>query len=145
MSDLTVPHDLPVPLAPGQRWTYRTRPGEETSTALILALDIAPDGRDIVGVALDHLRIPAPSAPDGCIETIGHLPVDGANVRASLLELLEEGVALPTDASGYRQWRAEYNQQGAGMFTLDLAELVRVMAQAMEPRPQNVFSESRFR
>lgn len=128
----------------GQRWTYRTRPGEETSTALILHFERSPDGSGIVSVQLDNLRIQNSASPSGLTELIGHVPVAEDNFDSSVLELIEAQAALPEDESGYQQWLEAFQRGEAGVFPLDLAEIVEAMAQALAAPPANLFQKSRF-
>ncbi|MFC6590932.1 hypothetical protein ACFP81_02055 [Deinococcus lacus] len=131
-------------IAPGQRWTYRTRPGEETSTALVLAVDESA-GQTIISVSLDGLLIPHAAAPDGYAHSIGHLPLSGEKFRESVLELVETLQPVPRE-EGYSQWREAFDRGEAGVFTLTLAEIVEHMAEVLAPAPApNVFGKTPFR
>lgn len=132
-----------TPFAPGQRWTYRTRPGEETSTALILKREELPLG-PVLHVQLDGLRLHNPLTESGLQTELGHLPISEAAAQECLTELIEEHAALPGDQSGYQQWRTAFDAGEAGVFTLPLAEIVgaleqaiRANAEAMKTQTQN--------
>ncbi|SEI72189.1 hypothetical protein SAMN04488058_101437 [Deinococcus reticulitermitis] len=131
------------PFAPGQRWTYRTRPGEDTSTLLVLGCDLrrAPegesgaDGSRVVSVRLDRLRMIGPEGAGSWISELAHTPVAEANVRDSVLDLLEEGVPLPADLSGYHGWQLDYEKGEAGFFTVPIAEILDLLEGLMGPPP----------
>ncbi|MFB9992123.1 hypothetical protein ACFFLM_09145 [Deinococcus oregonensis] len=119
-----------TPFAPGQRWTYRTRPGEETSTAFILKREELPHG-PVLHIQLDGLHLHNPLTPGRLQTELGHLPITEAAAQACLTGLIEEHVTLPTDLSGYRQWRAAFEAGEAGTFDLPLAEIVETLEQVI--------------
>lgn len=132
-----------TPFAPGQRWTYRTRPGEETSTALILKREDLPHG-PVLHIALGGLRLLNPLNETGLQTELGHLPITEVAAQACLTGLIEEHATLPTDLSGYQQWRTAFDAGEAGVFTLPLAEIVGALeeavaanAEAMHEQTQN--------
>ncbi len=126
--------DVQIDFQAGQRWTYRTRPGEDTSTVLILRRDDEPTGT-VVHVALDGLRLGNPHLRGGVQPHLGHAPVTADALRASVLELIQTGALLPTDDSGYRQWREAADRGEAGVFTLPLAEILNLIGQVVVPAP----------
>ncbi|MDK2012586.1 MULTISPECIES: hypothetical protein [unclassified Deinococcus] len=124
--------DVQIDFQAGQRWTYRTRPGEDTSTVLILRRDDEPSGT-VLHVALDGLRLGNPHLPGGVQMELGHMPVTADALRASVLELIQVNAPLPADEGGYRQWREAADRGEAGVFTLTLAEILDVIGQAVAP------------
>lgn len=131
------------PFAPGQRWTYRTRPGEETSTLLVLGCDPRrpaegeerAEDRSVVSVRLDALQMVGPEGPGSWISELAHTPVAEENVRESVLDLLEEDAALPADLSGYLGWQLDYERGEAGFFTVPVAEILDLLESLMGPPP----------
>ncbi|NTY01442.1 hypothetical protein [Deinococcus sp. JMULE3] len=130
---MTTP-DVQIDFQAGQRWTYRTRPGEDTSTVLILRRDDEPSGV-VLHVALDGLRLGNSHLPGGVQMELGHAPVTVDALRASVLELIQVNAPLPNDEGGYRQWREAADRGEAGVFTLTLAEILDVIGQAVTPAP----------
>lgn len=134
--------------APGQRWIYRTRPGEETSTVLILRCEDWPSDT-VIHVYLDGLRLRNPHLPGGVQDTLSHTPVREDAVRASVTELIEERAALPHDGGGYETWRTAFERGEAGVFTLPLADIVEALEVAVNgPRTgdqPDVFRKSHHR
>lgn len=141
---MTNPH-VQVEFQAGQRWTYRTRPGEDTSTVLILRRDDEPNGTAL-HVALDGLRLGNPHLPGGVQMELGHAPVTADALRASVLELIQVNAPLPADEGGYRQWREAADRGEAGVFTLTLAEILDVIGQAVAPAlPRELFGKTNRR
>ncbi|WP_064014849.1 hypothetical protein [Deinococcus puniceus] len=130
-----------TPFAPGQRWTYRTRPGEDTSTALILKREELPGG-PVLHVQLDGLRLHNPLTPSGLQTELGHLPLTEAAAQACLTELIDAHAAIPTDQSGYQQWRSAFDAGEAGVFTLPLAEIVGVLEGAISANAEAMKTHS---
>ncbi|WP_309573226.1 hypothetical protein [Deinococcus sp.] len=126
--------------APGQRWTYHTRPGEETSTVLILASEHSPEngGPDspVVHIRLDGLRLHSPHLAGGVQEDLAHSPVSEAALKDSVMELIQEGVAVNEDLDGLEDWRDAYARGEAGVFTLPVKELVEAVEQAINATPE---------
>lgn len=116
---------------PGQRWTYRTRPGEDTSTLLILAREDSPAG-GIVHIRVEGLRL---RTTHGEQSDLPHTPLAEASLRASVLELVEDGVPLPADTSGLQHWEAAYARGEAGFFTLDVAAVVAAVEEMVGGAP----------
>ncbi|THF88729.1 hypothetical protein E7T09_06000 [Deinococcus sp. KSM4-11] len=120
--------------APGQRWTYHTRPGEETSTVLILAMETGPD--DVaVHIRLDGLRLRSPHLAGGLQEELAHSPVSESALQASVIDLIEDDVVLPVDQGGLERWRDAFTRGEAGVFTLPVAALVDAVEQAINTTP----------
>lgn len=137
--------DVQIDFQAGQRWTYRTRPGEDTSTVLILRRDDEPTGT-VLHVALDGLRLGNPHVPGGVQMALGHAPVTVDALRASVLELIQVHAHLPADEGGYRQWREAADRGEAGVFTLTIAEILDVIGQAVAPAPvDGLFGKSNRR
>ncbi|MFW8625518.1 hypothetical protein [Deinococcus sp. ME38] len=126
--------DVQIDFQASQRWTYRTRPGEDTSTVLILRRDDEATGT-VLHIALDGLRLGNPHLPGGVQTELGHAPIAADALRASVLDLIEVNAPLPADEGGYRQWREAADRGEAGVFTLTLAELLDLIGRAVAPAP----------
>lgn len=99
---------------------------------LILRRDDKPTGT-VLHIALDGLRLGNLHLPGGVQPHLAHAPVTAEALRASVLELIQTGAPLPTDDSGYRQWREAADRGEAGVFTLPLAEILNLVGQAVTP------------
>jgi hypothetical protein len=134
--------DLPFILAPGQRWQYLTRSGEEASRLTILRLEDW-HGEAIVHVALDGLAMKNPLSREGYSTSLGHTPVSEAALRRCLTVLDAESTDLPDYQSGYNNWKAAADTGEGGHFTTSLAEIVDGLEQALntiQPEPEpNLF------
>lgn len=109
--------------APGQVWTYRTRPGDEASRLKIQMIEHYPaEGQSaedrvfhvsVVGVTFANRDVP---------REIAHAPVSRETLDASLLALTDSGATFPDPAEGVASWK----EGAGGVFTLSIAELVQM-------------------
>lgn len=114
-------------LAPGQRWTYSPRPGEETSTLLIVGRDEGPGGEVGYSVRLEALQLRNPWTEDGLQTELVHVPLTESALRESLSDRLETGVTLPDDGGAYASWRASFERGEAGCFSEPVAQVVQII------------------
>lgn len=130
--------------APGQRWVYRTRPGEETSTVLILR-----GGGDTWHVQVDGLQLRNPYTAGGVQTDLPHSPISAGALRASVIRLIEEGVTLPADQSGYETWHEAHERGEAGVFTLEVAGIVGALEEAVNaprtPEGNSLFQKTKLK
>lgn len=120
---------------PGQKWSYKTRPGEEDSYLVVLKVDKDPQLGNIVHVALRKLKMKNELTPDGSVsENVNHMPFSQAALDKSGLKLLEEKTDLPAFAEGYRMWREAFDAERAGVYSITVAEAVAVMEAALNQR-----------
>jgi hypothetical protein len=106
----------------GEKWNYRTRPGEEDSLLTVLKVESSPKLGVIVHVSLDGLRIENPGAPGGVSETIGHLAFAEAAIDKSVTTRAATGVPVPADDERYER---------ASFFTVTVAETVHLAELAL--------------
>ncbi len=106
------------PYAAGQVWAYRTRPGEEGSRLRIHAVETVPGSDEpAYHVTLSGLGI-----------QLGHLPLSRQSLDASVTELSETDAAFPDPTEGVAAWR----EGGGGVFTVPVAGVVQMMADALD-------------
>ncbi len=122
--------------APGQRWTYRTRPGEETSTLMVLGRDQSAAGQVAVSIRIEDIVLRPPIG--GTITELMHAPIEETALRQSVTELLQEGLPLPSDLGSYETWRLEFEKGGAGAFDLPLADTLDLIDRAAEHQPPSL-------
>ena len=94
-----------IPIKPGQVWTYRTRPGEESSRITVCLVEANEEGRNIVHVAVDGLKLKNPSAPSGLSDRIGHMAFNESAFRASVRTLESTSQSVPAFNAGYEEWQ----------------------------------------
>jgi hypothetical protein len=116
---------------PGQVWAYRTRPGEDASTLIVLRVERVDTLGVIVHVAVEGLAIRNPSAPDGLIRRASHLPFAKDAIDRSVVRKVQDARPVPDHAEGYREWRRAFDAGKGGVFTITVAEAVALL----EPRP----------
>lgn len=114
-------------LVVGQMWSYKARPQEEMSYFIIVKIDHDAKLGAIVHIAMRGLKMKNPRSPDGISDTVNHMPFTEEAVHRSALRLLKERVELPTYEKGYRMWREAFDADRAGVYTVSLAEAVKIM------------------
>ena len=111
----------------GQRWSYKTRKGEEKSTVLILKIEEHPKLGVIFHVRLDGLRIANPAKSESPHQTLEHTPISREAFAASVIKLLDEKAKIPDFSAGYEDWK----KANGGVFTLPLAKIVETIEQGL--------------
>ncbi len=120
----------------GETWEYQTRPQEPASTFRVLRVETLPDGSNVVHIEVRGLQIVSPNAPGGRVEVAGHLPVSETALSQSATRRVSTGESSPMP-EGYENWRREWEQGRAGVFTIALSEIVDVLEGATQSAPQN--------
>jgi hypothetical protein len=120
----------------GQRWKYRTRPGEEDSILTILrieAVDSRPTPRRIVHIRVDGVALRTSVAdPSHVQRSLPHLPFDRDTLDREVVELVGTSAQVPDFAEGYAQWR----DARGGAFTIPIAEVLTVLENAARTAPE---------
>jgi hypothetical protein len=111
----------------GQMWSYKARPHEEQSYFIILKIESDAKLGSIVHIAMRGLKMKNPRSPDGISDTVNHMPFTEDAVNRSALKLLKEKVELPDYEEGYQMWREAFDAERAGVYTITIAEAVKVM------------------
>jgi hypothetical protein len=106
----------------GERWSYRTRPGEEKSLLTIVKVESSPRLGIIVHISLDGLRVKSAHAPSGFSETISHMPFAETSIEKSVTTLTATSVPLPAFEEGYTEWRRAFEAGKGGIFMITVAE-----------------------
>ena len=113
--------------APGQVWTYNTRPGEEASRVVICSVETDPKLGEIVHIHVNGLRFKNKHAPGGSSDQIGHMPYSGEALRKSLTNLESSDNKLPAFEDGYQEWRGAFDKGKAGVWTVPVSEAISGM------------------
>jgi hypothetical protein len=111
--------------APGQVWEYKTRTGEEGSLVKIQRIESYPaaSSKDqvyhvsVIGVRFQGAQLSG---------KIGHLPVSGETLDASVTRLSESKAEFPDPSEGIAQWRSA----NGGVFTIPLGQIIDVVEQS---------------
>ena len=121
-----------VAFAPGQLYSYETRPGEESSRLLILDVEEIAKHGTIVHIRVMGLKIPWQRARGGMHQVIDHMPFSEKSLRKSVRELVEEQVRVPDFQDGYSEWRSSFDAGTASVFTTSVAESVDFIQGTLE-------------
>jgi hypothetical protein len=111
----------------GQKWSYKSRTGEENSYLVILKIETDLKLGKIIHIAMRGLKMKNRRSPAGISEDVNHMPFSETAIEKSGLKLLKEKVDLPDFAEGYRLWREAFDAGQAGIYTITIAEAVSVM------------------
>ena len=107
----------------GQRWQYKTRPGEEGSRITILRVENVPDLGELVFIAIDGLRVADATAPGGTRATVSFAAFAEAAMEESTLSL-EATADTPEHQALYSGWRRAFEDGKAAAFTRTVAEAI---------------------
>ncbi len=120
---------------PGQKWSYKTRPGEEDSYLIVLKVDKDAKLGNIIHIALRKLKMKNELSRDGSVsENVNHMPFSQEALDKSGLKLLEEKTDLPDFAEGYQMWREAFDAGRGGVYSITVAEVVNVMETGLNRR-----------
>jgi hypothetical protein len=126
-----LPAPVPRPAQPlketrfavGQAWTYVGAPTPD-SRVVIGAIDIEPHGR-IFSIGISGVLFRDKQTGNTVQNDIFHAPLDEASLDRSVIALDGVSAAPPEGfADGYAQWQHDREHEGAGFFTITVAEII---------------------
>ena len=106
----------------GEKWKFRSRPGDENATLTIVKVESNANLGVIVHVSLEGLHIKSAHAPTGVSESVSHMPFSEAAIERSVTDRVATGVLLPKFEDGYREWRTAFDKGEGGIFTITVGE-----------------------
>jgi len=113
--------------AVGQRWLCKGRSADEKPTLLINLVEPHPQGGLIYHVTAEGLKLRHPAAPGGVVNKMAHLPVTAMTLQHSVVEPAGTAEVDPAYLEGYRQWRAAFEANQAGVFGNTLANILVIL------------------
>ncbi|MDR2852587.1 MAG: hypothetical protein LBV61_05985 [Burkholderiaceae bacterium] len=114
-----------------QVWQYKTRPGESDSRLYIIKAESWPNGERIFHIYVDKLKIKNPMLADGVQTVVPHAPVSEQTLKLSVTRFQKKTDVLPDIAEGYSAWKEQYDQGGAGVFTISVSEIINIIEGAV--------------
>lgn len=128
----------PAPYQAGQVWEYHTRPGDDGSLLKIQSVETDP--ADAKKAPIYHITVIGVHFHGSPLAgAIGHLPVAGSTLDASVTRPYQGAAEFPGDDQGIAEWR---RAQG-GVFTIAVAEIIEVLDKNTRPAPLAGGSTSR--
>ena len=122
----------------GQLWSYKTRPGDESSLVLINLVESVPKLGTVYHISV--LKVHMPSWADNSRPEIDlpHFPVLKETLEKSLIAHVGERAPLDAYRNGYDTWRSAFDATRAGAFTVSVAEVISMVEETIEKnRPQS--------
>jgi hypothetical protein len=117
----------------GQRWSYKTRDGEEASRVTILLTEEVRDYGVLVFVALDGLRVADARAPDGQRSRVSFAAFTLAAIDDGVLAF-DGQVGAPDCRELYANWRTAFGAGRAAPFTRTVADAVGTLQAICDAR-----------
>jgi len=111
----------------GQVWSYKTRPGEESSTITILRVESTPKLGVIVHVRIDGFQFKDCEGAPGPTK-MEHAPFAKAAIDKSVLRLLRTESKVPDYTDGYGDWLSHCD----GVYTISVAEMLTATNEAFK-------------
>ena len=109
----------------GQVWSYKTRPGEETSRVIIVKIEPHSKLENIYHLYVEGVKIRNPHIEGGLQTSLPHVPVAKQTLDASLVKMAEKRSRLPDISVGYQAWKQAFDSGQGGVFTIPLSEIVQ--------------------
>ena len=106
---------------PGQVWNYKTRPGENNSTLMILKIEYYRFGTTI-HIQIDNVRL-TDLQGDQIADTISHAPITEEDLDQSVTRLVRQESQIPDFEEQYGDWVSN----NGGTFTMSVAEVVAIL------------------
>lgn len=105
----------------GQVWSYKTRPGEEDSTLIIVKTEYYDEViGNVVHISVTGVTIKNPNVEGGIIDNVPHMPFSESAITASVVKLIDQGGDLPSFEQGYNKWK----NASEGVFTIQVSEAI---------------------
>lgn len=120
--------------AEGQRWSYKTRAGEESSMLVIGRLEQHPDLGSIAHISIFKVNFRTSRPATAGSTDLAHIPISESALRKSVRELVGSGSPDPNFDEGYRIWSEAVRNEQAGAFTLTVSEVVSHVEQTVTSR-----------
>lgn len=113
-------------LQQGQVWSYKTRPGDSSSTLTVLKIEQYKDLGRVVHIRVDRIEITNP-LKGNVVTDIPHLPFKESAVQKSVTKLIHQSPSVPEFQEGYDTWKAAYLQGRAGAFETTVSATLDAM------------------
>lgn len=115
----------------GQVWSYKTRKGEENSRVLINQVEENQKLGKIFHISVSGVKVKNPRIAGGISTDLPHFPVSAETLKKSLTKLEGKRQPNPDYYEGYQTWKSAFDKGEAGIFTIDVADIVGVVETAI--------------
>lgn len=115
----------------GQYWSYKTRTHEKGSFVLINKIESNEKYGDIYHISIAKVKVKNPMIDGGISTDLPHFPVSEATLNKSVTTLLGVMAVNQEYLDGYKTWKEAFDSGKAGVFTIDLKEIVNIIEQSI--------------
>jgi hypothetical protein len=105
--------------------------GEEGSTVLINKVEKDAKLGRIFHISILGVKVKNKRAPGGVSTELPHSPVSEETLKKSLAKYLGSSAPNPEYVEGYKIWKDAFDKGHAGVFTIEVAEIVGVIEQTL--------------
>lgn len=119
-------------LAPGQAWSYRD--AQLPSSRVVIGRIDGAGASKVASVSIVDAPLPDPETGALAPRLVEHAPIAIDALLASLLRREGEAPTPEGFEGGYRIWRNAFDAGQGGVFTLGVAEIVRMFQTALAPQ-----------
>jgi hypothetical protein len=113
----------------GQIWEYKTRINEEKSRVKIFKIDNV-NNEEIIHIIISDLKIKNTQKTEN-VDNVGHVPLSKKAFLSSITKLERQESILPQIEEGYYEWNQAYSDGKAGVFDIEIKEVVNYIEQTL--------------
>ena len=113
----------------GDRWTYKTRHGEESSVLYIVKIERAENSNFIYHIYIDNLKMKNRFMENGFQSNLPHIPVSKKTLNDSVVALVRnDTLNLPDISEGYNAWK----EADGGVFTITIGKIIEYIEDTLD-------------
>ena len=115
----------------GQYWAYDARDQDEGAYVLINKIESHEKLGKIFHISFFNVKVKNPMISGGFSKEVPHSPVSKETLDKSVTRLLGTKPENPDYLGGYKTWKEAFDAGKAGVFTIELREIVDGVEQAI--------------
>jgi len=114
---------------PGQVWRYKNAVRED-SRAIVGQVENVPGAGTVVSICVTNVYLPHWQTGEPTLRVISHAPMTPEAMDVSVIEQTGSQEPIPEFTGARAEWRAMIGQ-GAGVFSIPVADVVKYMGEAL--------------
>jgi hypothetical protein len=88
-------------------------------------------GEQIISVTLTDIPLPDPKTGQMIPDEVVHIPIDAKALLSSVISCSGKSVVSPEFEAGYKTWKAAFDKNEAGIFTVSVGKLQGILAKML--------------